>query len=378
MCNQEKRVVIVQSTVRHYRACFFSALPERLARDQINLRVIYSAPNPQQARKCDCVDLNSGLGIKVRADWIFPNRVVYQHAWRHLADAHLVVVEHASKHLLSYLLFASRAVSPRKVALWGHGFNQNGSRLGEILRRRMLRLPDWWFAYTGATLRYLLAQGVPAEITTNVQNAIDTNALARAANRISLDQIDAMRKRLGISAPARVGLFCGSLYTPKRLPMLIASSAIVKCAVPNFHLVVVGAGPERSVVENAARKQPWIHYVGPKFDDERAPYFRIADLVLNPGMVGLGILDAFAVGLPVLTTDIPIHCPEIEYLEDGRNGIVTRHNPAEFAQAVVRTLSNDDLRGRLRDGARISGRSYTLSNMVGNFARGVNACLESK
>jgi glycosyltransferase involved in cell wall biosynthesis len=370
-----KRVVIVQSTVRHYRVGFFAALHSRLAQDCIDLRVVYSDPNAHEAEKHDHADLNSEVGVKVRADWLLADRLVYQHAWLHVADANLVVVEQASKHLLNYALFASRAVSPRKIALWGHGFSRHGTRLARLLRHYTLRLPDWWFGYTSRTVQYLIAQGVPAEITTNVQNAIDTDGLSRAADRVSSAQIAALRCALGVNPGARVGLYCGSLYSHKNIPMLIASSVLIRASLPNFHLVIVGDGPDRSIATDAASKYSWVHYAGPMFGDDRAPYFRMADIVMNPGLVGLGILDAFAVGLPVLTTDIPIHCPEIEYLEDGRNGTVSCNDPVAYAAAVTGALVNRELLARLREGAYMSGRKYTLGGMVENFAGGIEACL---
>jgi L-malate glycosyltransferase len=378
MPNHKKKVVIIQSTVRHYRASFFAALHNRLARANVDLRVVYSDPNSHEAKKRDCVELDGQIGAKVPADWMFADHVVYQHAWRHLADAQLVIVEHASKHLLNFALLADRAFSHRKIAFWGHGFNHTGTRLGELVRRMTLRLPDWWFAYTDMTLRYLLASGVPAAITTNVQNAIDTDSFSRAAERVRPEQLSNLRSTLRIPAHARVGLFCGSLYSFKRLPLLIASSELVRASIPDFNLIIVGDGPDRNFVKKAASAHPWIHYAGPKFDDERAPYFRTADLLLNPGLVGLGILDAFAVGLPVLTTEGSIHCPEFDYLEEGRNGIAASPDPIAYARAVVDTLSNPQLLGRLREGACQSGRKYTLSNMVTNFAGGVKACLENK
>jgi glycosyltransferase involved in cell wall biosynthesis len=376
MNHHEKKVVIVQATARHYRAKFFSALHGRLAQDHIDLRVIYSNPNAEDAKRCDCVELDASVGLKVRANWLFSNRLVYQHARQHLSDAHLVIVEHASRYLLNYALFANRVVSQRKIALWGHGFNRTGTSLGRFLRRLVLRLPDWWFAYSGVTLRYLLANGIPSEVTTNVQNAIDTEGLRRAAASISSEQAQALRRALRIGPEARVGLYCGSLYPHKRLPMLIAACRRVQAFAPNFHLIIMGDGPDRNIVEDAVSRHSWIHYVGAKFGEDRASYFRIADLLLNPGLVGLGILDAFAVGLPVLTTDIPIHGPEIEYLDAGNNAIVTPHDILAYADAVVGVLGNHELLGWLREGASRSGHKYTLENMVKNFTSGVEACLE--
>ena len=373
---QKTKVVIVQNTVRQYRVKFYLDLHERLAQDGVDLRVVYSDPNPWEAEKRDCVEVDGRVGIKVRARWLAGDHLVYQQAWRHVRDANLVIVEHASRYLLTHALFARRAFSSRKVAIFGHGLHNTGTRLGKFIRQRMLRLPDWWFAYTARTVRFLLAHGIPAEITTDVQNAIDTDALAQTADRVSPEQIASLRQALGISPQARIGLFCGSLYSHKRLPVLIESVALVRARVPVFHLIIVGDGPDRTLVEKAAASQPWIHYVGPRFDNSKAAYFRLADLLLNPGLVGLGILDAFAVGLPLITTDIPIHSPEIEYLEDGRNGIVSPDDPIAYSDAVVGVLQHPELLKRLREGAATSGRKYTLGNMVTNFAGGVKACLE--
>jgi L-malate glycosyltransferase len=40
--------------------------------------------------------------------------------------------------------------------------------------------------------------------------------------------------------------------------------------------------------------------------------------MLMPGLVGLAVLDAFADGIPRVTTVIEYHSPEIEYLVPGR------------------------------------------------------------
>jgi glycosyltransferase involved in cell wall biosynthesis len=94
-----------------------------------------------------------------------------------------------------------------------------------------------------------------------------------------------------------------------------------------------------------------------------------------PGLVGLAILDAFTASLPMATTDVPIHSPEIEYLEGGRNGLVTEHNVEAYAQAMVSLLSDRNRLKALQEGAASSGRIYTIENMVERFRRGIVVCL---
>ena len=60
--------------------------------------------------------------------------------------------------------------------------------------------------------------------------------------------------------------------------------------------------------------------MGQKFGREGLA-LRMADIFVIPARTGLAILDSFAAGLPLFTTDIAIHGPEAEtYLIDGYNG----------------------------------------------------------
>ena len=91
-----------------------------------------------------------------------PNRVirlgrrslVWQPCSREARDADLVVVDQASRLLLNYWLLHQQHRGRTRVALWGHGENlnrPNASRIGEEIKRRMARMPHWWFAYTEGT-----------------------------------------------------------------------------------------------------------------------------------------------------------------------------------------------------------------------------------
>jgi glycosyltransferase involved in cell wall biosynthesis len=106
-----------------------------------------------------------------------------------------------------------------------------------------------------------------------------------------------------------------------------------------------------------------------------AEFLAISDAFLLPGAVGLAILDAFAAGLPMLTTRFEFHGPEIEYLEEGMNGLMSDHRPAAFAEAASSVLSKPELFNQLRAGAAASAEKYSIENMAGNFRSGIRSCL---
>ena len=96
-----------------------------------------------------------------------------------------------------------------------------------------------------------------------------------------------------------------------------------------------------------------------------------------PGLVALAVLDSFAYGLPLVTTAVTFHSPEIAYLRDGENGVIVqeRSDPRAYAKAVVRVFRDDELRDRLTMGARADANRYSIENMAALFVDGVEQTL---
>jgi glycosyltransferase involved in cell wall biosynthesis len=111
--------------------------------------------------------------------------------------------------------------------------------------------------------------------------------------------------------------------------------------------------------------------LGPRAGREKAELLAAADVILNPGLVGLGILDGFTAGLPMVTTDCGVHSPEISYLQHGINGLMTQPESKSFARAVIDILSDETLAATLKAGADQSAEDYNMSAMVARFCDGV-------
>ena len=136
---------------------------------------------------------------------------------------------------------------------------------------------------------------------------------------------------------------------------------------------MIGDGPDRSFLDAAASTRPWVHVLGVRTGAEMVRYAALGSVILNPGLVGLSVLDAFALGIPMVTCDLPYHSPEIEYLIDGRNGVVLEADTsaAEYGDRVVELLRNVDLLEQLSAVARMSADTYTVEEMVDRFAAGI-------
>ena len=93
--------------------------------------------------------------------------------------------------------------------------------------------------------------------------------------------------------------------------------------------------------------------------------------MLNPGAVGLGIIDSFVHGVPLVTTDCGIHGPEIAYLRPGENGVMTLNDVAAFAAGVSALLSDPTALTGMRQACLACAREYSLDNMASHFVEGM-------
>jgi len=370
------KVIIVQQVMKQYRLPFFLQLHDALAKQGIDLTVVYSAPNKGHASRKDNEELPTPIGLKIKAHWFF-KRFVYQPIWKQVAMADLVVVGPEIKYIVNPVLLFMSALRLKSVAFWGLGPNRfpDRSPAAEWIKDRLMTKVDWWFAYTDTIADYLAKKGMPASRITTVQNATDTSELRRLMKEIPDEKAAADKIALTGSADSRIGIYCGMLQKIKDIPFLVEAARIVKRQCPSFHLLLVGEGPERAWLEREIAGEPWIHYMGAGFGRKKALCYKIADVALLGGTVGLAVVDSFAAGLPVLTTELPTHPPEISYVRDGENGRIVAHDSAAFAEAIVESISDSTVLSRLRSGAWEAGGRYTMKTMVDNFGKGIMACL---
>lgn len=371
------RVTIVQRVLPHYRVAFFCRLRSRLLERGIELRLIYGQERCGTVPRSVTLDEPWAQRVENRYLRVGRTELVWQPCLGRASGSALIVVEQSARLMLNYPLLGLSRIGRWKTAFWGHGKNMQSDAANgwaERIKRAIIGKVDWWFAYTNLSVQIVAASGYPRSQITNVENAIDTSELRAQIAACSDDEVSALRARHGITGRL-TGLFCGAMYDHKKLPFLIESCLRIKAAIPDFSAVFVGDGPERHVVVDATARHEWMHYVGAAFGRELAPYYRMSCVMLMPGLVGLAIVDSFVAKLPLFTTDLPIHSPEIAYLESGVNGVITAPTVDAYAAAVIDYLTDVHSQQRLNEGCVRSAARYTIENMVENFALGVESCI---
>jgi glycosyltransferase involved in cell wall biosynthesis len=376
-----KKVVILIRLSAEYRVKFYELLSSKLREHGIELLVVYGQHNKYE--KAEAVPgLDCGRIIENRYLYIGKQFIVWQPAFRYLRNADLIITSHATRNLINYPLILFRFMLGHKLAFWGHGRNlqaSNRNSISERLKRLTALYADYWFAYNDMSAEIVRNLGFPEKKIMSVNNAIDTNEYIRLSNQITDREIEEVKEKYSIKEGDSVGIFCSRLYNMKRLDFFIESVRKVKEIVTDFHIIVIGDGPDRPVIEEFSQENKhWFHYVGPRYGEEKVLYFSLAEFQLMPGLVGLHIVDSFALLTPIVTTDISIHSPEIIYLENGINGVMTENSLEAYVSEIVGLCKDKAYRDRLVDGCRKAREKYTIENMVNRFAEGIIIALSGE
>ncbi len=374
------RVSIIQRVLPHYRTSFFCRLRARLNENDIDLQLIYGQEWPGTVPRTTALQEPWTRRIENHYFHIGGRELIWQPCMHLIRGSALVITEQSTRLLINYPLLVRSSIAQGKLAFWGHGKNMQSPQQAdwsERIKRITTLHADWWFAYTSLSADIVAAGGFPRSRITDVQNTIDTSEFRANLDRCSEAEVSTVKATLGMD-DNRIGLYCGGMYELKRLPFLMEACLAIKRMVPDFSAVFVGDGPESTMVREMAARHEWIRYVGSKFGRELAPYYKMASALLMPGLVGLAIVDSFVAQVPLFTTDLPIHSPEISYLTSDENGIIAPPTVEAYAAIVAHYLSDKGMQERLKRGCASSASRYTIENMVERFASGIEMCIGRK
>lgn len=371
-------VVVMQRRLTHYRVCFFEALKLELLSRGIKLVLVYGQPNPMEMNKNDQGHIDWAVQVVNRYWKIGHQYLVFQPYPAKFKKADLVIATQENSIISNHLHLFRRLIFGTKIAFWGHGANlqsKHRNGLKERFKRFTSRKVSWWFAYTQLSADLVAATGFSRSRITVLNNAIDTDELKHQLLSVSPEETHELRQSLGFG-DGLVGVFVGSLYEEKRLEFLFAAADDIHRYLPSFNLLIIGDGNERDKVKSWCAKRPWAKWVGARVDREKAAYISMAQIMLNPGLVGLGLLDSFVCEVPMITTTSAMHSPEISYLENNVNGIMTADDLKSYVVTCISLLRNHKKLNELRAACNVSAKKYTVANMVSRFVDGVMGCID--
>ena len=322
---------------------------------RLNGRLVVCAGNPPRASSFTTLSttvIPSYREIQLQNYWLGGERLHAQAFGEALRlDPAVVLAEESPRSLTLPLLLRSAKRRGAGTLLWGH-FSSNNRPLSrrhpiDQYRLRLARSADGCVCYTDQ-IAAILKPYVSPERLFVARNTLDTDVLFALHHELVREGRAAVRRRLDLAESVPVLVFIGRLVSAKGVHRLLDVYEMMHKRGP-VTLLVIGSGPEETSMRNRCKREEWteVRFLGPITAFETsASYLFEADVLLNPGYVGLSVCHAFALGLPIVSQDSPrddirYHSPEIAYLRPGQNGLVAPYGDTDgLVSAVCAVLAN--------------------------------------
>lgn len=174
----------------------------------------------------------------------------------------------------------------------------------------------------------------------------------------------------GTRSETPLAVAVGRLVPVKDFPRLVRVMAAVRERVPEVELVIVGEGYERERIMDEVRRhgaEEWISLPGRVTDQQLRDLYRRSWVAVSTSVRegwGMTLTEAAACGTPSVATDIAGHADAVAV---GRSGLLHDRDP-DLVDALVRVLTDEELRARLTEGALARAAELTWERTaVANF-----------
>ncbi|HEY8547124.1 MAG TPA: glycosyltransferase family 4 protein [Acidimicrobiales bacterium] len=256
-------------------------------------------------------------------------------ALRSAARSSRAVVAHGSKTLPATALALAGSRTPFVYRSIGDPQAWSGSGLRRVrtaaLLQRAARVVALW---PGAADVLGRVHGVPAAKLAVIPNGVPSDRFPPADQATR----DAARLELDLPAGEPLVLYLGALSPEKQVGHALEAVA----ALPGVHVAVVGAGPDRAVLEGTAASLGLggrAHFTGPVEKPQAA--LAAADVVVLPsrteGMPGV-LLEAGFTGRPAVATDVG---GVAEIVRPGETGVLVAPGDVPALAEGLRTALAD-------------------------------------
>ena len=365
-----RRLAIVQDYVPQYRVGFFSRLVVRLRASGIEC-VVVAGPPPRASEGRHDRTSPADWVREVGRPWEFPSagrgpRIFGYGTDRYWRDCDGVIMGLRGAAIDLHLEILRKRFTHRRLGVWGHlsRFVNPPNPLDIKLERWQMAKCDHVFAYTDQGRRVAIASGISSEKVTSVMNSLDVSELI--GPEVTPDEFESFVSEHSLPL-GKTFAFIGGVDESKRVAFLAEVLDLVWRADPEVKLLLAGRGDQETFLRRAILRGQVVPlgYVGARV---KALSMKASQALVNPGRIGLIAVESLAVGIPILATEWDFHAPEFDYLEVGRDVLISRNDPSSFAELVIQKTNTGN------EAPLHVGKSYpTIGDMVSRFASGVEA-----
>ena len=346
------KTVLLQPLVPHYRTEFFNLLDKQL--NGVDIFTLDKVENAESA----------GFNIEKESNNIGKCKLGpflwYNPFKLSLRKRKYAVLMWNPLHLTTWLLLLTKWIHRTKIILWGQGISVKRylkeEKKPDWKLKWMLRFADGAWIYMDKEYEQWHSL-FPKKLMVALQNSLTgVDEMISYKSDLAKSQL---KQKYNISQK-RIFIFSARFSHNYRRTDLL-EEIIQKLDKKTNGFIIIGDGPFKpdfSKYEN-------VYDFGALYDTAiKRELFFLADLYLQPGWVGLSIVEAMAYGKPICTferSEETLQCVEYSYIKDGWNGIIFK----DIEDSVSRLNSlSDNLIKEMSSNAKETAKQSSPNNMV--------------
>lgn len=365
------RIAVIYRVIFHYRVSILSKIAREWnlivfhGKSVPKSKVVNAAPSyPFRTKKLFTI-CKRAKNNPLQILYFNPGLVFALMRW----NPQIIIMEGSDNMLNNILIFLYCKLFSINYIWWGIGQvpGRKDSIYRKILtpaRKFIIRRAVFCFAYCNLSAKYFRSITASHKVKV-VPNSIDNEAIEREIKKITAEDKERLRKKLGISQDSVVLLFVGALEKNKRLNIFIEALRTLTEREFNVEGLIIGSGNAEAYYHEYSKRLNLgnIQFLG-KIVKGVNIYFQIADIFVLPGRGGLAINQALINGLPVVC-NTPADGTELDMIESGNNGILIESMDAsKLAEALENMIEN---RRYLKMGPKaleVVNKTYNLNTMM--------------
>lgn len=332
-----KKLVIIQELFSNYRGPIF---------DRLSLK--YELAVLHGKRKSDLNLIERSYSVTVSPYYFLRGRFVFLNVFRALRKLKPEAIIHqGSPGIVSLpVTWLWCKLTNTGFILWTHGYERHQGFKPDKSFRSWLRLAYYKMAdgvlfYTKHRKEFF-QRVLPANKLFYATNTLDTESLLKLRDKFKERGSDNIKRELGLEEYFNIS-FIGRLLKEKLPDHLLLVAKNLKQRGLKLKIHLIGDGEETTSLKQLCKTLDLdndVIFYGAVYDDTLSGKILFAsDLMVMPGYVGLAINHAYCFNVPVVTysqgENGPFHSPEIDYLEQGKTGLMTpAHDINQMANAI--------------------------------------------
>lgn len=232
-----------------------------------------------------------------------------------------------------------------KLVSWLCGYEFHPGKLKDFLLDRFIPCYDYHLAYHSNARDYALSHGARADQVTVMHNTVNEEKIATLPKAEARALVVGKHPEIG---DRKIILFVGAVLAEKRIEVIL--QALDRMKRRDAVLVLVGDGEHLPAVRALCAGRDDVVITG-SIVEGVGPYFDAAELYVLPGTGGLGINEAMAHRLPIVSGFADGSADDL--VVDGENGFRLRENtPDELAAKMAAILDDSELARRMGERSR--------------------------